>query len=75
MTMCIEMFGNIHRPYDQPTPELTNWDKQKTSARGMQKTVRGQKEIENLMHEDEKKLIAECLVTLKRVEKIIHELG
>ena len=75
--MCIEMFGNIHRPYDQKTPDIAEWGKEERSARGMQKktAARGQQEEENLMQEDEKKLIAECLMTLKRVEKIIHELA
>ncbi len=65
--MCIEMFGNLHSSYDQKTPDVIEWGKQEN-------TVRGQHEIEKLMHEDEKKLIAECLLTLKRVERIIGEL-
>jgi hypothetical protein len=65
--MCIEMFGNLHSSYDQKTPSIVEWGKQ-------EKPVRGKQEIEKLMHEDEKKLIAECLVRLKRVERIIDEL-
>ncbi|WP_028517082.1 hypothetical protein [Ruminococcus flavefaciens] len=65
--MCIEMFGNLNNSYDQKTPDVVEWGKQET-------TVRGKQEIKKLMHEDDKKLIAECLVTLKRVERIIGDL-
>ncbi|MCR4794145.1 MULTISPECIES: hypothetical protein [Ruminococcus] len=73
--MCIEMFGNLHYPYDQKTPEIVDWGIDEKSARGMQNSAApGNKEPKKLIREDEKQLLAECLVTLKRVERIIHEL-